>query len=136
MKKKKQAEGTTAAWLSLNPHTQIHTQIIYISLKLNLNLGFCMFVTKKTEYMSVSVCVCVLLNALVNEEPVSERNRDGTLGVVEVPEDHFLAGIQHSYKPAQGVWLSEQKHCVCVMVRSHGTRRENSSFCHKKVLVL
>lgn len=31
--------------------------------------------------------VCVLLNDLVNEKPVLERNHGGTLGVVDVPEE-------------------------------------------------
>lgn len=33
------------------------------------------------------VYVCVLLNDLVNEKPVLERNRGGTLRVVDVPEE-------------------------------------------------
>lgn len=33
------------------------------------------------------VYVCVLLNAPVNEDPMLQRNHDGTLRVVQVPAD-------------------------------------------------
>lgn len=45
------------------------------------------------------VYVCVLLNDRVNEKPVLERNRGGTLRVVDVPEEpswqRFKTLIKH-----------------------------------------
>lgn len=52
---------------------------------------------------SVCVCVCVLLNAMVNKEPVLERNHDGTLREVEVPEEQSWLGFNTLIKHHRGL---------------------------------
>lgn len=47
--------------------------------------------------------VCVLLTALVNEEPVLERNHDGALRVVEVPEEQSWLGFNTLIEHRRGL---------------------------------
>lgn len=47
--------------------------------------------------------VCVLLNDLVNEKPVLERNRGGTLRVADVPEEQSWQGFNTLIKHHRGL---------------------------------
>lgn len=49
------------------------------------------------------VSVCVLLNDLVNEKPVLERNHGGTLRVVDVPEEQPWLGFNTLVEPHRGL---------------------------------
>lgn len=81
-----------AVRLSLNTHTHK-----YISLKLSQSTGLsqcylCTFVTNEKKNSKARIftcplgmCVCMCPSECLYQDPVLERNHDGTLRVVEVP---------------------------------------------------